>query len=226
MPGRKWTVEEHPQKQKIIKAIIAGKQSLRDIGRQYDITVSSVSRYLNDKLMEKAAAVILEQDKEAGKTLIDELIERDKRVEKLFDACERYLQDPTNPNEYDLFPRAWEINVQYRTQEEGEKKPTYHKEALQTILERMEDKGMSPVELKYRHADPRKLLLEAANCLKGTMELRAKLAGKLVEGGVTVNINQTFTAIKAIIVKATEGYPQVRAKMVEELAKMEGEDGL
>lgn len=221
MSGRKWTVEEHPQKQKIIKAIIAGKQSFRDIGRQYDIPVSSVSRYLNDKLLEKAAAVVKEQDRAEGTMLIQELLERDKRVEKLFDACDRYLQDPKNPGEYDLSPRAWEISVQYQVKKKGDEKVRYERESLQDIINRMDKHDMIACEIRYRHADPRKLLLDTANTLKGTMELRAKLAGKLIEGGVTVNINQTFVAIKSVILKATEGFPQIRAKIVDELAKME-----
>lgn len=217
--GRKWTVDEHPQKARIIKALCEGKQSLRSIAAQHDINVQSVRRYLNDKLASKAAAVIKAQDDKAGKTLIDELLERDRRVEKLFDACERYLRDTVNPDEYDLGPRAWEIDVQYQVETEG--KTRYEKAALQTIIDRMNERGIVPIEFRYKHADPRKLLLEAANSLKGTMELRAKLAGKLIEGGTTVNINQSFTSIKALILDATEGYPEVRMKIAEKLEGME-----
>ena len=217
--GPKYSVDTHPQRDKIIKAICSGRQSLRDIAGQYDIKRSSVSRYLNDKLTEKAAAVIKAQDDKAGKTLIDELLERDRRVEKLFDACERYLRDTVNPEEYDLGPRAWEIDVQYQVETEG--KPRYEKASLQSIIDRMNERGMVPIEFRYKHADPRKLLLEAANSLKGTMELRAKLAGKLIEGGVNVTVNQNFTTIKALILDATEGYPEVRNRIAEALGSVE-----
>lgn len=222
MPGRRWSVEEHPKKAQIIKAICAGKQSLRDIARQYDITKDSVSRYLNEKLMDKAAAVIKERDRNDGQTLIDELLARDKRVEKLFDACERYLQDASNPDEYNLFPRAWEFDVQYRVIDD-EGKARYEKASMQTLIDRLEENGMITTEFRYKYADPRKLLLNTANTLKGTMELRAKLAGRLVEGGMSVTINQNYLSFKAIILKATEGHPDVRAKIVEELEKMGGE---
>jgi len=218
-PGPKFTVDAHPQRDKIIKAICAGKLSMRAIAANYDIPQTNVKRYLNDKLMEKAAAVIKAQDDKAGKTLIDELLERDRRVEKLFDACERYLRDTVNPEEYDLGPRAWEIDVQYQVETEG--KPRYEKASLQSIIDRMNERGVVPIEFKYKHADPRKLLLEAANSLKGTMELRAKLAGKLIEGGVNVTVNQNFTTIKALILDATEGYPEVRNRIAEALGSVE-----
>jgi len=218
VPGRKWSIDEHPQKTKIIKDMCAGKESMRSIAKRYDINIASVSRYLSEKLTANAAAVIKAQDDKAGKTLIDELLERDKRVEKLFDACERYLRDTANPDEYDLGPRAWEIDVQYQVETEG--KPRYEKAALQTIIDRMNERGIVPIEFRYKHADPRKLLLEAANSLKGTMELRAKLAGKLVEG-TTVNISQNFIDLKALIIGATEGYPDVRKKIAEALEGME-----
>jgi len=219
MSGRKWTVEEHPQKAKIIKAIVKGDESLRSIAARFDIPATNVKRYLNEKLLDKAAAVLKEKDRTDGQTLIDELLARDKRVEKLFDACERYLQDADKPDEYNLFPRAWEFDVQYRvTDEDGA--TVYRKESMQALIDRMNKSKIVPIEYRYKHADPRKLLLDTANTLKGTMELRAKLAGRLVEGGMSVTINQNYLSFKSIILKATEGHPDVRAKIVEELEKM------
>jgi len=216
--GRRWSVEEHPKKAQIIKALVKGEESFRIIAARFDITPSSVRRYLNGRLLDKAVAVLKERDHADGKSLIDELVERDKRVEKLFDACERYLQDASNPDEYNLFPRAWEFDVQYRVVDK-EGKTRYEKASMQTLIDRLEANGMITTEFRYKHADPRKLLLDTANTLKGTMELRAKLAGKLIEGGVNVTINQTYLSFKAIILKATEGHPDVRAKIVEELEK-------
>lgn len=237
MAGRSWTIETHPQRDAIVAELVEGKSSLRNIAKRYDMDASCVSRYLNDRLMDKAAAVIQQKDKEEGDALINELVARDRRIEKLLDACDKYLQDADNPEEYDLFPRAWEMDVTYRTMDDtaddaGEDqsgkqrrpaKLVMKKESLQRILDRMDRSGYEPWEIKYRHADPRKLLLEASLALKATMELRAKLMGKLAEQTINITLNQYWAKMKAIIIKATESAPEVRAAIIEALE--EGQDG-
>lgn len=223
MAGRAWTVETHPDRDNLITAIVEGKTSLRAIERQFDISHDCVRRYLNDRLMDKAAAVIQQKDKEEGDALINELVARDQRIEKLLDACDKYLQDPNNPDCYDLFPRAWEIDVTYRTVEDSTGHMITRKESMQSLIDKMDGQGYQPWEIKYRHADPRKLLLEASLALKSTMELRAKLMGKLAEQTINITLNQYWAKMKAIIIKATETAPEVRAAIIEALE--EGHDG-
>lgn len=223
MAGRNWTVDEHPQRDALITAIVEGKSSLRTIAKQFDINHVCVSRYLNERLSTQAAAVAQQRAESEGSALIDKLLERDKRVEKMLDACDKYLQDPNNPGEYDLFPRAWEIDVTYRTVEDSTGHMITRKESLQSLIDKMDGQGYQPWEIKYRHADPRKLLLEASRDLRATLELQAKLAGKLADVTINMTFNQYWTKIKAIIMDATKGHPEVRAAII---AKMEeGQDG-
>lgn len=223
MAGRKWTIDTHPERETIIKEIIKGDRSLRDISRQYDITPSSVHRYLTEKLADRAAKVVAERDAAHGTDFVAETLQQDERVQKLLDACDRYLTDPADPSRYELGPRAWEIDIVYRTVEPDTDKMITRKESLQALLDKLDAQGYQPWEVRMKQADPRKLLLEAATVLRATLELRAKLAGKLIENQTTVNVNlnQYWVKFKQIIFDATDKHPEIRARIIQ---GMEGED--
>lgn len=223
MAGRKWTIDTHPERETIIKEIIKGDRSLRAISRQYDITPSSVHRYLTEKLADRAAKVVAERDAAHGTDFVAETLKQDERVQKLLDACDRYLTDPADPSRYDLGPRAWEIDIVYRTVEPDTDKMITRKESLQALLDKLDAQGYQPWEVRMKHADPRKLLLEAATVLRSTLELRAKLAGKLIENQTTVNVNlnQYWVKFKQIIFDATDKHPEIRARIIQ---AMEVED--
>lgn len=223
MAGRNWAIEEHPQRETIIQDIIKGDKSLRSISKQYDINIASVCRYLSEKLTDKAAKVLAARDEKHGTDFIAEALQQDERVQKLLDACDRYLTDPADPSRYELGPRAWEIDIVYRTVEPDTDKMITRKESLQALLDKIDNAGYQPWEVRMKQADPRKLLLEASNNLRSTLELRAKLAGKLIENQTTVNVNlnQYWVKFKQIIFDATEKHPEVRARIIQ---GMEGED--
>lgn len=223
MAGRNWAIEEHPERETIIQDIIKGEKSLRNISKQYDINVASVSRYLSEKLAGKAAKVLAERDAAHGTDFVAETLQQDERVQKLLDACDRYLTDPEDPSRYELGPRAWEIDIVYRTVEPDTDKMITRKESLQALLDKLDAQGYQPWEVRMKQADPRKLLLEAATVLRSTLELRAKLAGKLIENQTTVNVNlnQYWVKFKQIIFDATDKHPEIRARIIQ---GMEGED--
>jgi len=221
--GRNWTIDEHPQRDTIIQDIIKGQKSLRSISKQYDINIASVSRYLSEKLADRAAKVLAERHQKDGTDFIAEALQQDERVQKLLDACDDYLRDPEDPSRYELGPRSWEIDIVYRTVEPDTDKMITRKESLQALLDKIDKAGYQPWEVRMKQADPRKLLLEASTNLRATLELRAKLAGKLIENQTTVNVNlnQYWVKFKQIILDATEKAPEVRARIID---AMEAQD--
>lgn len=222
--GRNWTIDTHPQREAIVKELIKGDKTGREIARQYEITPAAISRYLNDRLIEKAAKVLAKRDEAHGTDFIAEALQQDERVQKLLDACDDYLRDPEDPSRYELGPRSWEIDIVYRTVEPDTDKMITRKESLQALLDKLDNAGYQPWEVRMKQADPRKLLLEASNNLRATLELRAKLAGKLIENQTTVNVNlnQYWVKFKQIILDATEKAPEVRARIIQ---AMEADNG-
>jgi hypothetical protein len=216
--GRKYTVETHPERDKIIKAICKGDQTFRAIAGQYGISKSTITSYVNGKFYQKVVAEAAKRDEKIGQSFLSRIEQVMHRMQKLYDACDEYLTDPNNPEKYDLTPRACEIDVKYRTVEPDTDKMITRTEGLQTLLEKLDGQGYQPWEIKMKVADPRKLIIETAKAITPQLELMAKIEG-LVKENVSVSINQYWIDIKAIILKATEKHPEVREKIVKELEK-------
>ena len=222
MAGRKWTIETHPERTKIVKAIMKGDESLRAIAGRFGISKSIVSRYLEERLSDKVAAARAEQDLEAGRAAIEQLYDVMKRMRKMYDACDEWLTDPENPQKYNLNPRGTEVLITYRMLDPQTKKPVERKATLQQLLDDIEKKsGREPIGVRMSGRDPRDLILETSKVLTKQLELMAKIEGAVHDTVVNVTIDQKFLALKAIIIKATERAPEVRVKIVEALEKLE-----
>jgi hypothetical protein len=219
MPGPKYSVDTHPKRSEIVKAIIKGQESTRGIAKRYGISATAIQRYLNDKLTGAAAKVSAAKDEKEGKALHDRVETIMVRMQKLYDACDAWLTDPTDPTKYNLDPKAWEIDIVYRTVEPDTDKMITRKESLQTLLDKLDERGYQPWEVRHKVADPRKLIIETANAMARQLELVAKIEGAITEQIVNVTVNQYWLEMKTIILKATEGFPQVREKIVRELEK-------
>lgn len=143
------------------------------------------------------------------------------RMRKLYDACDDYLKDPANPDRYELGPRAWEIDIVYRTVEPDTDKMITRKESLDTLLLKLDEHGYQPWEVRMKHADPRKLIVETAGAITRQLELMAKIEGSIQDTVVNVTLDQKFLVLKQIIMDATKEAPQVRLKIAEALEKIE-----
>ena len=223
MPGRQWTVEQAEDRDAIISALIDGKKSLRNIARQYDIDPACLSRYLSERLGEKAAMVRAEQGKAEGQAILDRLETVRARMEKLYDACDEYLQDPADPNRYELGPRAWEMDIVYRTVEDDTGRMITRKESLQALLDKLDNQGYQPWEVRMKQADPRRLIIDTHNALCKELELMAKIEGAIKDTVVNVTFNQYWAKFKQVIFRATEGAPEVRARIVAEMEEEQDE---
>lgn len=221
MAGRRWTIEDHPKKKQILAAIAKGDNSLRSIAKQFDIAHANVRRYVAERLSDKVSAARTETDKQDGQLVSDQLKAVMDRMRKLYDACDDYLKDPANPDRYELGPRAWEIDIVYRTVEPDTDKMITRKESLDTLLLKLDEHGYQPWEVRMKHADPRKLIVETAGAITRQLELMAKIEGSIQDTVVNVTLDQKFLVLKQIIMDATKEAPQVRLKIAEALEKIE-----
>jgi hypothetical protein len=210
--ARRFAISDHPDRDKIIRDIIKGEKSTRDIAGAYGLSHASVVRYVRGRLMDQAAAAAEAQDIREGKAVLDRINDLILRMEKLYDACDAYLQDPANPEKYDLFPRAWEFDVIYRKEVYKGDKVTWvtRKESLQSIIESIKAEGYKQPELYMKSEDPRKLIIQTAAAIGKQLETIAKIQGD-IKDTITNNytLNQYWVDFKAIILKAAEGYPEV-----------------
>jgi hypothetical protein len=219
--GRKYTVDTHPQRDKIVRAMLKGEASLRSIAVQFGLPHSAVIRYLKDRLAPQAAAVMAREEAGNGAALLDRLEAVTARMEKLYDACDEYLRDPANPGRYDLGPRAWDIDVTYRTAEPGAGRMVTRRKSLDSLLQGLGEKGYEPLEVRFRHADPRRLIIDTAAVLGKHLELLARIRGEAKDQVIaSVTVNQQFIDMQEIIVHCTAEYPEVRAAIISRIKEL------
>lgn len=223
------SIDIHPDKDEIIARILKG-ESQASIDRSYGFGKGVVWRYVQEVLAERVQKAVAKED-EAIEAQIRRIM---VRMEKLYDACDAYLQDPDNPDKYDLNPRAWEIDITYRTwddsaddggeDKDGNQRPPARlitrKESMQRILERMDQSRIEPWEVKFRHADPRRLIIDTASTLTKQLEVIAKILGMVPDFGPTT-INNYVVDARTVIVKALAPYPDAREAVVRALEKLE-----
>jgi hypothetical protein len=150
--------------------------------------VSCLAGYLRDKLAVQSAKILAKDGEKYGKGLLDRVETIMIRMQKLYDACDEYLQDPQNGEKYYLGPRAHELQVVY--EEPSGKKTVRRKAPLDYLLKTKADKNKAWLEVSSKHADPRKLIIDTASVLSKQLELIGKIMGQVPgEGGnTTVNV--------------------------------------
>lgn len=210
MPPR-CSICDHPSRVEIDSALANPDRPLRSIARQYDLIHTTLNRHkLNCigkgllKLREARDEVVAVQKIESatayrnavaeqvenGQLLAAVTVEREiaklfERVNKLYDACDGYLENPQLPGTYVLDARASEIRIVWEevTEESADSpKPVWVKKTgtLQEALALAFSNGhrrlvrTNPI----RYSDPRELILKAAGELRQTVDLLAKLEGR------------------------------------------------
>jgi len=218
--GRRITVDNHPQREKIVKALIANKRSYQAIADTFDIPRSTLSSYVKLRLL---PAVAIEQEKtqnREGTAFLDRVEQTMVRVQKMYDACDEWLSDPENPTKYNLDPRAHEYKVIYLEPEvEGESR-TRNKCSLQQLLDRIESTDRKVLTVEAKTYDTRKLLLDTAVTLNKQLELLAKIQG-LVKDNINIvqNPENLYLNMIQIVNTATINNPEIKERIIGELEK-------
>lgn len=217
----KYAIEAHPKKREIVKHIVDGDISREAVAERYGISRSSILRYLRERLLPAAAKRSAELEQERGNTVLDRIEYLMTDMQKLLNACKEYLQDPDNPDKYYLGPRAHEILVTwYELDEEGKRIPQT-KTPLDKLLSQLEEHGKIVVNSQYATEDPRRIILKTAEVMGKQLELIAKIQGMVKDVKISVSYSEHWVRLKNDILEATEGYPEVRARIVE---MIEGND--
>lgn len=151
------------------------------------------------------------------------------RVNLLFDACDRWLRDPDDLTRYEIGPRSEDISVVYSFQEKGPKGGlvTIRKKAkLSILLKQINDHHGNDLDFEMvetKHADPRDLVLKAAERLQGQIELLARLMGELKEQPI-VNVLLTtpeWIKTRTVLLRALEPYPDARLAVAAALREVD-----
>lgn len=209
-------IDNHPKRDEIVRDIVGGR-TMRDIAEAYGISRSSVSRFKNSMVDREVGKVRLESELDfqaSNEGIIEELGRAMGTSRKMLDACDRFLQDPENPDVYDLGPRAGEIQVQYTIP--GKRGPIKKKATLQELLDEVHGVGGRAVQVvQYKTADPRKLVLQTAETITRHLDLAAKIAAAMNESNNRLADEQELSKLSRVILEATKDHPEAR-KAIED----------
>ncbi len=238
---RPCTVCTHPERTAINQALVANEPIPR-ISAVYRVSEDALTRHKRahiPALLARAQAAetahgaalaeqVADQEAAADAAAVDVMAELHRclvRVNLLFDACDRWLRDPDNPEQYDVGPRAEDVTVTYWAPGPTGR-PIRKKAKLSRLLARLEDAGTDVDHGETRHADPRDLLLKTADRLQASLELLARLTKQLDERP-TVNIllAPEWVSVRTVLLQSLQPFPDARAAVAASLMRLEAGNG-
>ena len=233
-------IEQEGHRDEILKMVI-DNVPYKDIAAKFGYSKDTVARYVKDKLKREAA---IERSKNRKKLTADfsRTMEYLQGLnEKVIEACREWLQKP-HSTKFTLEPRADEISVVYKRRYFDEATETYkevrEEATLQELIRIIEDEKFGsnndsknedgeeksnlppiekrkPVTLRWKIADPRKLILDALSEARSQIELIAKVTGELND---LSNKTDIYGTVVPLIVKAiideTRGDSELRKKLI------------
>lgn len=218
---RQCTICRHPERADIDRALVAGERSNRRIATQFLVTEGAVRRHKAEHVPAALVDAAKEQEQSDAVDVMQELARALKRVNLLFDACDAWLRDPDDPTQYDVGPRATDVTVVY-SDPSTEGTPERRKAPLSELLARLDDTSYTIERWHYKHADPRELILKTHAQLNNSLELLAKLDGKLQqEGTINITINPQWVEIRMVLLTALAPYPDARAAVAAALLEVD-----
>jgi hypothetical protein len=216
---RSCTICTHRERPAIDEALVAG-EPFRNIAERFGTSLAALVRHKTDHLPPHLAKAKEAKEVAQADSLTAELKRIMARVTLLFDACDRWLRDPENPEQYDIGPRAEDVSVTY-LEPIGEDKVLRRKARLSALLPKIESQGLTVERVELKHADPRDLILKTAQRLEGQLELLARLLGELKDTAtVNVLVLPEWHALRALVLEALGPYPQARIAVAEALGRV------
>lgn len=216
-----YNVDQHPKKNAIIRALI-NQESYAKIANDYALSESAVKRYAYGRLRHNAAKALAKGQYD-GAALLARVEDTIVNVQKMYDACNDWLTDPTDHSRYNLEDRANELQViyyEYYEDAEGNERTVKKKDNLQKLIDDVMGKRREAIEVNSKRTDPRQLILMTAQTLNKQLETLSKIAGVVKEvTNVDVNINMnTHLASNVIqIIQREVDDPAVVQRIVEGL---------
>ena len=214
-------IEQHPKKNAIVRALI-NQVPYDKIADEFGLSFGSVQRYASQRLRYNAAKALAKGDYD-GAALLSRVEDTIVNVQKMYDACNDWLTDPTDHSRYNLEDRANELQViyyEYFTDDKGNERTVKKKDNLQKLIDEVMGKRREAIEVNSKRTDPRQLILMTAQTLNKQLETLSKIAGVVKEvTNVDVNINMnTHLASNVIqIIQREVDDPAVVQRIVEGL---------
>jgi hypothetical protein len=214
-----YSVDKHPKKNAIIRDLV-NQVPYSQIAGNYGMTVNAVQRYATGKLRMNAAKAMAKGQYD-GVALLARIEDTIVYVQKMYDACNEWLQDPDDHSKYNLDPRAYEHDVIYNwvlTNQEGNETRIRKKASLQELLERAMRDDEEIIKVESKISDPRKLILETAQTLNKQLETLAKIAGVVQEVtnvDVNVSVNTQLVGNIVQVIQREVDDPEVVQRIVE-----------
>ena len=169
--ARTCTACRHKQAKELNKALMKG-EPVRDIAERFGLKPTAVQKH-----KAHISALISERKEEVTTSALQDIKRYIQRAETLWRACDRFLRDPDNPDEYDLGPRDRDIEVIYE-----EKVPAadgFKSVMKRAMLSQLLDKtGKHVIGSRYRVADPRELVLKSLERLESQLKILGGLTGR------------------------------------------------
>jgi DNA-binding TFAR19-related protein (PDSD5 family) len=142
------------------------------------------------------------------------------RLQSMLDACDEWMRDPDDPHKYNLNPRDYEIEVIYEVES---KKPTassktVRKKALLSKL--LRQTGKDVVEVRYRIADPRLMLVNVADAVEKQLRLLSQIQGKIKSSTDEVT-TMVLVKIQQTVINELHEHPQLRKKIADAFERLQ-----
>lgn len=214
-----YSVDKHPKKNAIIRDLV-NQVPYTQIAGNYGMTVNAVQRYATQKLRMNAAKALAKGQYD-GAALLARIEDTIVYVQKMYEACNDWLQDPEDHSRYNLDPRAYEHEVIYNwvlTNQDGDERRIRKKANLQELLERAMREDEEIIKVESKTADPRKLILDTAQTLNKQLETLAKIAGVVQEVtnvDVNVSVNTVLASNIVQVIQREVDDPEVVKRIVE-----------
>ena len=216
------SLDEHPQKDKIIQDIIAQK-SYGDIKKTYGIdSVKTIKTFISNRILYPAAQANIEAKQDSREIIMAKMDEIQGYLSKLINACDEWLTDPNDKDKYFLGDRADELSVVW-LEEQGNGKIAKKRDSLQHLLDIALDteRGKALQYVQTGRTDTRKLMLESLRVAQQQVELIAKITGEMHEISMAVDVyGVVLPHVIAVINKATDGRPDIQRQIYEGLAEI------
>ena len=227
--GRKTKVELHPKRLQIEKELAEGV-AIRSISRNYGISQQALIGYRRNRLPERVVKAVERRNITDAQQLFEVILKAVQRMEKLSDACDGFLQDPDNPGEYYMGPRAHELKVIYlekvviHTKAGDRVKWEKRTAKLQNLLDKIQGDGEKRViAVQSSDMDPRFLLVKSSEALTKSMDTLVNAWKAIDQGRSSFVGTDSWQKVVSVILKATEQHPQIRREIADGLSEISGD---
>ncbi|MBN2860881.1 MAG: hypothetical protein JXK93_11505 [Sphaerochaetaceae bacterium] len=218
-----YSVDKHPKKNAIIRDLV-NQIPYTSIAEKYGMPVSTVFRYATQKLRHSAAKA-LKKGEYDGERLLARIEDTIVYVQKMYEACNDWLEDPEDHSKYNLDPRATELKVIYLQEyidDMGNTKTYRMKEPLQDLLDKAMNPEQSPIKVETKIADPRNLVLQTAQTLDRQLNTLAKIAGVIkdeVNVDINVSVNTQLVSNVIQVIQREIDDPEIVQRIVEGISR-------